>query len=291
MNSNFRRRLLRRGRSGISEVVGALLLMIVVVVAVGTFAYYLNNLQNQTQNRQSFQNNVANDKLQITQLQFSLSNPSIQYEIFNRSNPSFRFYIQDVSPLTVILVNEKNGTANSTNLYETSPTKNIVAFYNNISSSATADLTISPTTPWIINFTTSSSPGPFSFRIATWGNATITVRNLNTATSGIKGIEVNGSPLGAQRGNYWFPIGIGGKLQYVNTTTKAGYNFTGPSLTLPAKSSVNLLLNLSSLSIPRNTNFQIVMLSTIGNYFTTFYADSYCSNQDHRKYRKLRYAF
>ena len=81
MNSEFRRHLVAKRKKAISEVVGAMLLLIVVVVAVGTFAYYLNNIQNQAQNRNQYLQNVANEKLQITQLEFTLDNPSIQYEI------------------------------------------------------------------------------------------------------------------------------------------------------------------------------------------------------------------
>ena len=44
-------RQIQRSKAGIAEVVGAMLLIIITVVAIGSFAYYLNYTQNQAQNR------------------------------------------------------------------------------------------------------------------------------------------------------------------------------------------------------------------------------------------------
>jgi len=129
--------------------------------------------------------------------------------------------------------------------------------------------------PWKINFTNTPFLGDYSFRTATWSNATISVRNLNTLSSGLRAIQINNNWIGTKPGNWWFPVNQEGQItDFVsdNNSKLIGYNATGPEVSLPARSSVNLLLNLSSLSIPRNDSLQIVLLSTYGNYFTTFYA-------------------
>ena len=281
MNSEFRRHLIAKRKKAISEVVGAMLLLIVVVVAVGTFAYYLNNIQNAAQNRNQFLQNISNDKLQITNLQFLLNSPLVQYEIFNPLNPSFRFWIQFVSPTTVELINVTTGKlANLANLNSSDVNPPMAgmftqAYYNSINFSTTANLYHSRAL-WNITFippTLGQPPGNCTFRTATWSNATIYVRNLNTLASGLRAIQVNGNWIGSTRGNYWFPVNQEGQItDFVNDTTKLiGYNATGPTVSLPARSSVNLMLNLSSLTIPRNDSLQIVLLSTYGNYFTTSY--------------------
>ncbi len=190
MNSKIRRRLHNRRTSGISEVVGAMLLMIVVVVAVGTFAYYLNNLQNSTQNRQNFQNNIANDKLQITQIQFTLNNSQIRYEMVFTSNHTIRFWIQIVSNTTVQLINETTGhlahlaNLNSSSSLTSTPGPFNQAYYNSINFSTSAVLySLHDSRPlWNISFipSTASVPGNYTFRTASWSNATVSVRNLNT---------------------------------------------------------------------------------------------------------------
>jgi hypothetical protein len=289
LNSKFHRRLLRRENAGISEVVGALLLMIVVVVAVGTFAYYLNNLQNQTQNRQTFQNNIANDKLQISQLQFTLNNPLIRYEIYNPAslnvvNTTDRYYVQMVNPSTVNLIQEARDTVQTFSLISSDGITTFTASFNSINSSTTAAIE-NGSTPQIVFLHPGVLPpggygahtfGPFSFRTASWSYALISVRNLNTQNSGIKAIQVNGIWLS----NTWFLVSTIGPFQTVFGTPDFQYSANTAPLAIPAKATVNILVNLGYLSIPRNTSLQIVLLSIVGNYFTTFYATPFPSIQE-----------
>ena len=58
--TKFRDKLRKGQRRGVSEVIGAFLLMIVVVVAVGAFALYLSEAQKDAEVRQTFQNAVKN---------------------------------------------------------------------------------------------------------------------------------------------------------------------------------------------------------------------------------------
>ena len=254
-----------------------MLLLIVVVVAVGTFAYYLNNLQNQTQNREQFQNNVANEKLQITQLEFTLDDPTIQYEIYNTANTMDSYYVQMVSSSTVNLIQVTTGSTNSFTLMSSTtnpptpmpPGTVFPAFYNSINFSTTAVIqnTTSPLTIYFIS-QSAGTPGNFAFRTATWNFASISVRNLNTLSSELRAIQVDGNWLT----NSWYVESITGTPQTSFGVGQYEYNATSPPMTLPARSTTSILLNLTYLSIPRTQSMQIVLLSIVGNYFTTFYS-------------------
>ena len=266
-------RFASRKNKAVSEVVGAMLLMIVVVVAVGTFAYYLSNLQSQTQNRQNFLNSVANDRLQVTNLQFALNNSRIQYEIYSLTNIT-KYYVQMINSTAVKLINETSGNlyhaANLTASNLGSPPV-IQAHYNSINFSATGNLSTSLSGAVSFIFKPSSSPGVWAFRTATWGNATITVRNLNTLQSGIRAIQINGNYLR----NYWYTANQNGLIQkslFPNGSILAQpYNLTSPSIVVPARASLSILVNLGYLNIPRNESFTITLLSTANNFFVTFY--------------------
>ena len=269
MNRRFHRRLLKGRNRGISEVVGAMLLLIVVVVAVGTFAYYLNNLQNQTQNRNQYLQNVKNEDFQITNIQIYPSgfNPPVQYELYKLSNQSVRYYIQFVTPTVadssgVNLINETTGAAHAAtinvNLTSGSTFTVYNAYYNSFNYSATANLN-NKTSPWIVTFEPSST-GSYGVRPASWANATLSIRNLNTLSSDLAGIQVNGNWLS---NNYYI-------LNSSGIPQKPAYNNTF-SLRFPARTTFSLLLHLQYLSIPRTQSLQIILVSKASNYFTTFY--------------------
>lgn len=64
------KRLMRK-RPGVSEVVGALLLIIVVVTAVASLSYFLVNAQQNAQNRSSYLTDLKNENLQVVYASFS----------------------------------------------------------------------------------------------------------------------------------------------------------------------------------------------------------------------------
>lgn len=68
-------------RSGISEVVGALLLIMVVVIAVGSFAFYLSNAQQQAETRASFQSSIKNEDLRIQNMVLNVTSAGKVIEI------------------------------------------------------------------------------------------------------------------------------------------------------------------------------------------------------------------
>jgi hypothetical protein len=63
---------------GISEVIGALLLIIVVVAAVASLSVFLAQATTNAENRSSYLTNLKNEILQIPFAQFAPNNPSIQ---------------------------------------------------------------------------------------------------------------------------------------------------------------------------------------------------------------------
>jgi hypothetical protein len=263
----LRRRFIARKSLAVSEVLGALLLMVVVVVAVGTFAYYLSFLQTQSEDRQTFLNSVADDKLQVTNLQFSLNNSLIQYEIYSLANGT-KYYIQMINQSAVDLINETTGRLYHSADLNSSLTGGLPffpAYYNSINFSTIADITtyigLTPALVWNITFVPPAAGAIWAFRTASWSNATITVRNLNIQTSGIKAIEVNGNYLS----NSWYVVNDGGSIQ-------DAYNLTSGPITFPPRASLNVLMNLTYLSIPRNESFRIVLESIANNYFTTLYS-------------------
>ena len=244
-----------------------MLLMVVVVAAVGTFSYFLAYTQSQSQSRSVFLASVANEKLQIPNIQLAPSNPLIQYEIYQITNQRIRFYIQMITSTSVDLINETTGFSRVTTLnssLDNPPTNRVfTAYYNSINFSTTANL-YERSPFWNITFIspTAVNSGNCSFRIATWNNATIAVRNLNTQSAGIKAIQVDGSWLS----NSWYIVNSNGSLQ-----KNFPYNFSSTPLTLPAKASANIFLNLTYLSIARIGGLQIVLETSASNFFTTSY--------------------
>src|SRR5579871_660234 len=64
----------------IAPVVGTLILIVVVVTAVGSFAYVLTAFQSQNENSQAKLSGAQNDKLQISFVQLSPADPGTQFQ-------------------------------------------------------------------------------------------------------------------------------------------------------------------------------------------------------------------
>ncbi len=81
MKQKFRPRVIGRKNAGISEVVGAMILLIVVVVAVGSFAYYLSATQQAAQSRQTYINSVKNEDLINQHIQLASHHISVRNSV------------------------------------------------------------------------------------------------------------------------------------------------------------------------------------------------------------------
>ncbi|HZT36126.1 MAG TPA: hypothetical protein VFA15_09410, partial [Nitrososphaera sp.] len=98
-------------RRGVSEIFGALMLILVVVTVVGGIAYFLASTQKQEQDRQTFLTSVRNDQLQVTNTAVSPSDPSIAYQLVNTTVPltptlpdnSTKFYVSYINETSVEL--------------------------------------------------------------------------------------------------------------------------------------------------------------------------------------------
>ena len=169
-------------KRGVSEVMGALLLIVVVIVAVGALASFVAVEQANAQSRASYLTNVHNENLQIV-------------------NSAF----------------QPNAT-----------------------------------------YTTQ------------WSYANVTIRNTNTASSGLIQVKVFNSSL-----TYWFPsfnevLPDGHLLDYTNGTAQ---EFGGKHATLifPAKATIEISLNMAHIGFARSSSLSITLLTTAGNFFTTIY--------------------
>jgi flagellin-like protein len=247
------------GRKGVSEVVGALLLIIVVVTAVASLSYFLASAQKQAENRSTYLTNVHNDNLQTVFALFAPSDPTIQWELDGCTFSAFplytgNWYVQQVAsnPAVVNLKPKGPGAATVQGVNLAS------GIYNAISKGAHATPSYSPPASYMLTF---GSGGVCTFNPAAWNTITMAVRNTNTAASALEGVEVNGV-----WGTTWYQVDQTG-----NVLTKLGIAPLLP-LPIPAKGSVNIMLNGSTFpSSPplKNESLTIALLSTAGNYFTT----------------------
>ena len=177
-------------------------------------------------------------------------------------NPAVKYYVQMVTSTSVNLINETEGKSTPANLFSVgSPPA--VAYFNSINFKLNTTL-LTSSVPWTVTFVPSSgtySFGPLSGNVNTWANATVNVRNLNTAASAIQAIEVDGIFLN----NSWFAVNSNGSLLPIP------YNLESNHLYLAEKADLNVHLNLAYLSIPTSGGLQIQLESTSGNFFPTFY--------------------
>ena len=239
-----------RKRKGVSEVLGALLLIVVVVAAVASLSVFLTQAQANAQNRESYITSVQDENLQVAYAQFYPNNPTIQWELDAiNGTMSHRYYVQIITPSSVLI--SQIGTP--TTEYTEALTGGL---FNSITPGATATLTLTGTKA--IGF---SMAGTWAFNPATWTNVTITVRNLNTAASGIYQIKVNDNWL-----SHWLEV------SQVGQTTLGLGTPTSPAIEVPAKSSITLNLTLSAFAIAKSDGLTVTVLSSAGNFFTGSYS-------------------
>jgi flagellin-like protein len=238
-----------RERKGVSEVLGALLLIVVVVAAVASLSVFLTQAQTNAQNRDAYIISVQDENLQVAYAQFYPNNPSIQWELDAANGSlSHSYYVQMISPSTVTITRIGSPIASYT---ETLVDGN----FNNIATGVAATVTL--VAPGVIDF---SGTG-YTFNPARWTNVTITVRNLNTAQSGIYQLKVNDN---------WMP-----QWEQVDQTGQSLLATGGPTmvaLVVPAKSSVTLNLTLSTFDIAKSSSIIFTVLSSAGNFFTADYS-------------------
>jgi flagellin-like protein len=285
----------RRKKRAVSEVLGALLLMLVVVVAVGTFAFYLSSLQQQTQNRNSFQQNLANEKLKIsslslfpndiyTQFQFRIFNGSSAFPLAHDSSSVFYVDFLPLNSQEVRIYNFSNivRSVNASNfqssrifsLYnQTSAGPSARTYYNQIASGVNACINLDNTSIYIgrttlggctipggVIYNTTSSIFPITFQSAVIDHVNMTIQNLNTQQSGLQRIQINNNWL-----NNWTEVNQTGHV-IVNLSP-----LTNPAVIL-ARESIMLTFNVTAFALPLNASIFLTLLAPSGNYFSSVFS-------------------
>lgn len=248
-------------KKGISEVLGALLLMVVVVVAVGAFAYFLSSTQAAAEARSNLISNVENENLQVVNIDPAPSNPMIQFEMFSVTNTTNTYYVQMENSMEVLLSSNSNSSSYDALLrYENSSNSLVPASYNWINSTTTANLALSniaepygPANPYILTF---FAGGDFGFEYANWQNITFTIRNLNTQNSGLSRLSINNHYVTS-----WDELNQTGGVA-------SEYDFSTPPLEILAKQSVTIFVDLTSYQIPETQALSILLLSSASNFFS-----------------------
>lgn len=236
-----------RERAGVSEVVGALLLIIVVVTAVASISYFLVNAQQNAENRSSYLTDLKNENLQI------------EYTSFSQASVTGTV----TSATTTVL----------TDLSATWASDQYVYYYLNYTSgpdSGQGQLILSNTADTITTAAFGSVPNTgdaFIVSPQASNQVVLSVRNANTLTSGLKYILVNGAYIAT-----WYQVNAPGP-------SGALVSYLGTKITpllIPAKGTEYIKLNytagsLDSLKEPLQANqaLQITLVSESGNYFTT----------------------
>jgi len=228
-------------------------LIVVVVAAVASLSVFLTQAQANAQNREAYLTSVQDENLQVAYAQFYPNNPAIQWELdAPTGSPNPSYYVQMIGTSTVLVT--QIGTPAVTF------TENLVnglaaADFNRFATGAAAMITTG--SPGTIDF---SGTG-WTVNPATWTNVTVTVRNLNTAASGIYQIKVNDNWM-----SHWREVGQNGQtILGIGTPTS-------PALEVPAKSSITLNLTLSSFAIAKDDPLTVTILSSAGNFFSATYS-------------------
>ncbi|MGA2665483.1 MAG: archaellin/type IV pilin N-terminal domain-containing protein [Nitrososphaerales archaeon] len=249
-------------RRGVSEVLGALLLIVVVVATVASLSVFLSQATANSENRNAYLTSVQNENLQVTAIQLEPNNPAVQWELDHCPTPSCPpngltvFYLTPINDSAVTL-NQQN-TTTSTQAALTG------FFYSQIVAGTTANIitTVNPITS--LNHTTISlgSGGVlYTFNPATWENATITIRNLNTAESGLYQLNINQNWMTS-----WRDVSETGSIISYEGATKT-------PLDVVAKGSVQIYVDVSKFySFAKDAPFDIELLTSAGNYFDANYA-------------------
>lgn len=241
-----RRSFSRHRRSGVSEVIGALLLIIVVVVAVTSLSVFLSQAETSAEARQAYITSVQDEDLQFAYTSLQPSNPGIQWQFVNASTV---YYVLQISSTDVQLTpQDSSGTATTATLSG--------GTYSSISSGVTATFRSSP------HETIAFGAGTGVFQPATWNNATITIRNLNTASSALHELKIGGN---------WMT-----KWEEVSTTGQpiASGNSSATPLTIAARGTISIFVDFTGLafSYPRNASLGVEVLTSAGNTFQTSYS-------------------
>jgi Bacterial Ig-like domain (group 1) len=261
---------LRRERAGVSEVIGAMMLIIVVVVAVASLGLFVSYAQKQAFNSQNYLTNVQNDNLQVVYAQFYPSSPLIQWELdsISSSTPcmidgfgSNSWYVQQnlTNPTTVKLIPQQASSPPVTVTLNPAPPY----AYNSIS--AGEQVMLGGT---MVTF--DSGTNNCVFQPATWGSITLTIRNTNTQTSSLAGIEVNtaGTEYAASS---WSEVNQTGSVIPIPLGANQG------ALAIPAGASVNIQVvptsfGPSGIKFPKDASLSVALLSSVGNRFSTQYS-------------------
>ncbi len=210
----------------VSEVIGALMLITIVVISASALGYYLAIVQKEEIERESHLRAVESEKLDIVNVE--LDQKERLFEIVNRTSGEvygislncekdcyFQICGQECR-IVKIYGDKLLGRMNAT-------LKDEKIFLN--------------------------ENGDWEFRISKWNILNITVRNLNTQDSIIKGIKLN---------NKWV------KEWKVNGNV---YNISNP-LKIPAKSGVEISIGIDSLEISRNEPLTVELMTGLYNFFT-----------------------
>jgi hypothetical protein len=238
-----------RARPGVSEVVGALLLIIVVVTAVASLSYFLATAQQNSQNRSVYLTDLKNENFQVVYA--SLSQAWV----------------------TGTTTNATSTVLNDTS--ETWTTNQYVGYYLEYTSGPAKGQDERIISNTAINITTAAfNPAPTAdggdaFTVygppqGTWNQVVLSVRNTNTVSSGLQDILVNGAYI-----TKWYQVSAPGSFGIPVTYLGA----KNASLLIPAKATEYIKLNGSTGSLPgslqTNEPLQITLVSQSGNYFTT----------------------
>lgn len=185
---NFDQRLRKGSRSGVSEVVGALLLILVVVVAVAGFALYLSSAQSAAEQREAYQSGVKNEDLQITSLSLFPSDPYTQFEFYLPNSSA------TCSPTAQCPVSEVVFYIHYIN-------DSYVSIYNGSDYDFTYTTGLSPTQQYLgFNCPSSAGYAPCTNLDYPLGALTLPIEDFNTGTSEwvlgeYNEISINSSPL------------------------------------------------------------------------------------------------
>jgi hypothetical protein len=158
---------------------------VVVVTAVGSFAYVLTAFQSQNLNSQDKLSGAQNDRLQIAFVQLYPSDPQTQFQF---SLSGHMYYVQFASETSVNIYDF------SASAFPGIPTK-LDCLYRQIGFGVSAWVDLNLALPaGEISFARSAPNGSFSqveFSGATWNSMTLTVLNQNTQNSGLSALSVN----------------------------------------------------------------------------------------------------
>ncbi len=235
--------LRKRQKRAVSEVVGALLLILVVVIAVGSFAAFLSYTQSTAQNRQAYINSVQDEDLQITSVSPYPYFPNVQFQLMYQGFIMDYVQINTANASLVNLISTGNVSYSlPSGTYALNSTNGIVSY--NVIMAGT--LVNNMTSKSILQI---ESSGTYAFQPATWQDLTIYVRNLNTANSEVSAISVNG--------------------RYLSNFSSNGVVYsTSLPLLIPAKGTVPVNLSVSTFDIHTTASLGLLLLSTVGNFFS-----------------------